>query len=104
MRCLVCPDTGADYCVFPASFAALLGLDILRMPKNLTSGVGSTANVTYYDSLDIDLGRGIQFHSYVGFTAGMEVHGIGLLGQTGFFDYYNVSFFRSQHRFTIETI
>src|SRR5580658_9345381 len=38
LRCLVCTDSGADSCVFPSSFASVLGLDILTMKKHLTAG------------------------------------------------------------------
>jgi len=51
----------------------------------------------------VDLGFGINFTSYVGFTSGMDLAGIGLLGQQGFFDYDNVALYNKQNRFTIET-
>jgi hypothetical protein len=103
-RSLVLLDTGADSCVFPAAFAAFLGIDLFALKKNVTAGVGSSGNVTYYTDLEISLGRGIQFRSYVGFTDALDRLGMGLLGQSGFFDYYNVCFYQSQRRFTIETI
>lgn len=103
LRCVVCLDSGADSCVFPTSFASVLGLDILQMKKQLTGGVGNSANQTYYDFLHIDLGNGIQFRSYVGFIPGLDAQGIGLLGQSGFFSYYNVCFYQKQLKFTIET-
>jgi hypothetical protein len=95
LRCLVCTDSGADSCVFPSSFASVLGLDILTMKKHLTSGVGSSANSTACCDLHIDLGRGIQFTTYAGFTPGLDSTGFGHLGQAGFFDRYNVSFFQA---------
>lgn len=103
MRCIVCLDTGADHCVFPAAFALSLGIDLLTLKKQLTGGVGSTANPTYYTNLEITLGGGIQFKSYVGFTPALDAQGIGLLGQFGFFEYYNVHFRLREQRFTIET-
>ena len=96
------PDSGADACLFPMSLAILLKLDVLGLPKALTGGVGSSANVTYYDTITLDLGHGIEFSAYVGFTAGMDNLGFGLLGQEGFFDKYNVEFLHQQKRFTIE--
>ncbi|HEY1649443.1 MAG TPA: hypothetical protein VGF96_15785 [Terracidiphilus sp.] len=103
MRCFVCLDSGADHCVFPASFATALGIDILTLKKHLTGGVGSTANPTYYTNLEIFLAPDIQFKSYVGFSPAMDAHGIGLLGQAGFFEYYNVSFNQKDMKFSIET-
>jgi hypothetical protein len=103
LRCIVCLDSGADSCVFPTTFASVLGLDILQMKKQLTGGVGTSANQTYYDNLEIDLGSGIKFNSYVGFIPGLDAQGIGLLGQSGFFNYYNVCFYQKKFKFTIET-
>jgi len=54
--------------------------------------------------VSIDLGSGIAFTSYVGFTQGMDQVGLGLLGQAGFFEYYKVDFIYSKLSFTIETI
>ncbi|MFP5205387.1 MAG: hypothetical protein ACLGSH_08540 [Acidobacteriota bacterium] len=89
--------------MFPASFAAVLGIDLLTLKKNLTGGVGTSANTTYYTDLVIDLGSGISFKCYAAFTPGMDLHGLGLLGQAGFFEYYNVAFYHKQRKFTIET-
>jgi hypothetical protein len=82
--------------------ATALGLDVPRLPKAITSGVGSQTNLTYYDNLTIDLGSGIVFTACVGFTQGMDAIGLGLLGQDGFFDQYNVEFRNAEGIFTIE--
>jgi len=103
IRCLVLPDSGADACLFPLSLAILLKLDVLKLPKALTGGVGSQANVTYYDTITIDLGNGIVFSSYAGFTQGMDPVGFGLLGQSGFFDQYRVEFSHKQKIFIVES-
>jgi hypothetical protein len=102
IRCMVLPDSGADACLFPLSLAILLRLDVLNLPKALTGGVGSQANVTYYDTITIDLGNGIQFDAYVGFTQGMDPIGFGLLGQAGFFEKHRVEFQHTNRIFTIE--
>jgi hypothetical protein len=65
--------------------------------------VGSESNVTFYDYLRIDLGKGIVFSAYVGFTDGMDAMAIGLLGQDGFFDRYNVEFRNAEGIFTVES-
>ena len=98
------PDSGADACLFPLSLAILLKIDILKMPKGLTGGVGSTANTTYYDTLTFDLGHGLAFSAYTGFTEAMDHMGLGLLGQDGFFEKYRVEFLLSAKSFTIESI
>jgi hypothetical protein len=100
---MVLPDSGADACLFPLSLALLLKLDVLRLPKALTGGVGSQANVTFYDTITIDLGNGILFSAYSGFTQGLDSIGLGLLGQAGFFEHYTVEFQHKQKIFTVES-
>jgi hypothetical protein len=99
---VVCLDTGADACLFPLSLAIALKVDVLALPKAMTGGVGTASNVTYYADVTIDLGRGIRFSAYVGFTEGLNAHGIGLLGQADFFSVYDVHFCHKQNLFTID--
>jgi len=98
------PDSGADACLFPLSLTILLKIDILKMPKGLTGGVGSSANMTYYDTLTFNLGHGLVFSAYTGFTEAMDKMGIGLLGQDGFFEHHRVEFLLSEKTFTIESV
>jgi hypothetical protein len=98
------PDTGADACLFPLSLAVMLQIDVLKLPKAMVRGVGNSANLTYYDKVSIDLGNGIAFTSYVGFSEGMAQVGLGLLGQAGFFEYYTVEFKHRERTYTIQTI
>jgi hypothetical protein len=77
LRCYVCLDTGADACLFPLVMAIALKLDVLSLPKAMTGGVGATTNVTYYANITIDIGHGISFPAYAGFTEGMNTQGIG---------------------------
>jgi len=102
-RCLAWPDSGADQCVFPLSFAIALKLDVLQMKRQPTGGVGASGNVTYYENLEIDVGNGLTFRSYVGFTPGLEAQGMGLLGQSGFFENFLVTFDYKSRVFYLET-
>ena len=102
-KCIVWPDSGADHCLFPLSLAQGLGLDILSMKRHLTGGVGSTANVTYYDTLEIDIGLDAPFGVHAGFTAALEAQGMGLLGQAGFFERFSVTFSHKTKQFHIDT-
>ena len=101
LSCVTLLDTGADACIFPLAIAVALKLDVLALPTNLTGGVGTSSNLTYYDTLSIDLGQGVQFSAYVGFTEGMNAQGIGLLGQDGFFSGFDVHF---SHRSKLCTV
>jgi hypothetical protein len=84
------------------------------MKQQMTGGVGSTGNVTYYGDLTIEIGSLVDvngsmtftphftFRAYAGFTAGLESQGIGLLGQCGFFENYVVTFDHKNRYFHIE--
>ncbi len=89
--------------MFPLALAIALKLDVLSLPNTLTGGVGAAANVTYYDDVTIDIGNGIVCSTYAGFTDGMNSHGIGLLGQEGFFSLYDVRFSHRMATFSVET-
>ena len=98
----VLADSGADAYLFPLDIAKMLGLELERLATDLTRGVGNSENLTYYDTLTIDLGNGIRFETRAGFTEGMNPAGFGLLGQQGFFEKYNVEFRHRERVFTVE--
>ncbi len=112
LPCTVCLDTGADSCVFPLSLAHRLGLNVLDMPSSLTMGVGSSA-VVYHAQVNVEIGftrageqapfHVIRLDIITGFTEGLDAQGIGLLGQSGFFDRHDVLFSQRQGFFTIDT-
>jgi hypothetical protein len=103
VRYIVMPDSGADACLFPLRLAKSLGLDVLQLPQGVTGGLGASANTTYWAPITVDLGNGIEFSAYAGFTQGMDRMGLGLLGQLDFFDRFRVEFDLSKRVFTIET-
>lgn len=73
----------------------------------MTGGVGSSANVTYYDTVQVTIpllgGNELSFSTFAGFTQGMEGQGIGLLGQTGFFENFLVQFDHGAKLFYVST-
>jgi len=103
VRSLVLLDSGADACLFSMEMANQLSLDISQLPNFLTGGVGSTSNVTYYDTVTVDLGDGVRFEAYAAFTRGLDQVGLGLLGQSGFFEQFRVQFDHRRKTFSIET-
>jgi hypothetical protein len=111
--CVADVDSGADSCVFPASFATALGLDLLQMKQEITGGVGNSGNITHYADITVELGKleqsgawsfdpELKFRAYAGFTAGLEDQGIGLLGECGFFEKYLVTLDHKNQLFHIE--
>jgi len=99
--CFGIVDSGADLCTFPLSFALQLGLDPLTARSATSSGLGSTNVPTYYWDIKIDLQGIITFNVYAGFTEGLEAWGLGLLGQSGFFDRFPISFDYRKDKFEI---
>jgi len=89
--------------LFPLRLAKSLGLDVFKMPQGITAGVGAELNTTYWATVTVDLGNGIVFDTYAGFTQGMDRMGLGLLGQRDFFERFRVEFDLSKRVFTIET-
>jgi hypothetical protein len=79
------------------------------MRMHMTGGCGSSANPTYYGDLEIQLRFAgipglpmISFKTYAGFTPGMDAQGIGLLGQSGFFENFKTTFDHKARLFHIE--
>lgn len=101
--CNALVDSGSDHCVFPGSFMQILGLDRSKASIDVTSGVGSQDTPTHFFALTIQTGP-LQISSSVGFTAGLDYLGFGLLGQNGFFDKFKISFDYASRLFTLETI
>ncbi|MGA3024737.1 MAG: hypothetical protein ABSF98_08225 [Bryobacteraceae bacterium] len=106
MTCLVQLDSGADQCVFPATFMGPLGLDLLKMKMQFTGGVGCQANPTYYETIHIKIvtppSTSLSFTLYAGFTPGLDAHGMGLMGQLGFFENCQVAFDLANKQFHID--
>jgi hypothetical protein len=81
--------------MFPASYAARLGLDLQRGKRYEFSGAGSNAQIAYFFDLRVaipSVPRSIRFQAPIGFTNALEGAAIGLLGQNGFFDTFKVAF------------
>ena len=103
LSCVVLVDSGADYCAFPRSFMQPLGLDALISPVENTLGVSTSQVPTHFCNVIVDLGP-MRIAVYAGFTVGLDQIGMGLLGQSGFFDSFNVTFKHAEGIFRIETL
>jgi len=96
-------DSGSDHCLLPMSLAPTLGFDPLNMPSNFIAGLGKSGSITHYASVEIEVAPGIRFRTMAGFTEGLDSSGIGLLGQSGFFENFRVTFDHSARLFHIDT-
>lgn len=102
LTCFAMIDSGADHCIFPRSFMQSLGIDPLQAPAEMTFGVGTMGVPTHFADVNIDLQGLIRFPVYAGFTTGLDPMGLGLLGQIGFFDRFNLGFRLSEKACLIE--
>ena len=105
-------DSGADLCVFPASVAADLGINIPNQSRSLFSGSNDETQLAYFepvqatilpmDSLSIEPNQEpLTFPLYAGFCETLEHFGMGLLGQEGFFSQFAIQFHASDGYFEI---
>lgn len=88
-------DSGADNCLFHKSVADVLEIDYQKGPSKTFRGIsGSQAEVTaYFHEVHLTVLRLGSIDLMVGFS---ESDGVGaLLGQSGFFDGFDITFVRS---------
>jgi hypothetical protein len=84
-------DSGAGECSFPAWVAEALGHNLYKGTKKTFQGIGGTV-VAYKHTTLIKLSVGDRFLSQVYYSKQWNHMPFGLLGQVGFFSYFNVGF------------
>ena len=105
-------DSGADLCVFPASLANRLGIELSKDKASAFSGSGETTQMAYFEEIQATIlpmdGPNIDpnqepltFLLYAGFCDTLEHVGMGLLGQEGFFSRFTVHFRSAESYFEI---
>ncbi len=94
-------DSGADYCIFHAEMADLLGLEVKKGKKLTFFGTGGEPQVAYFHIIEIELG-GWPMDLYCGFCYDMKSLPYGILGQTGFFDRFKIEFDYQNKRIEIK--
>lgn len=92
LKCYGLIDSGADDCIFTASFAALLGLRIPNARSYRYGGAGSEDQEAYFFDLHVEIIAIGKLTLPIGFSPAMDKFGCGLLGQNGFFSQVAVSF------------
>lgn len=85
-------DSDADDIMFPASYAARLGLDLQRGAYYQFGGAGSGGQSAWFFEITLKIMPVVSYTAYIGFTPALESVGCGLLGQNGFFDKFKVDF------------
>lgn len=83
-------DSGADECTFPAWIAKTLGHDVHKGGPRVFSGIGgSVLAYRHRTELEVD---GVRFTNDVYYSHDWDDMPFGLLGQAGFFLYFDVEF------------
>ncbi|OGE64540.1 hypothetical protein A3J13_00740 [Candidatus Daviesbacteria bacterium RIFCSPLOWO2_02_FULL_36_8] len=83
-------DSGADLCIFDASIAQILGIDIVKGEKHEVSGLTGFPEFYYLHPITIKVG-GLEYKVDVGFMS-MRGNAYGIVGQKGFFEKFVVKF------------
>jgi hypothetical protein len=100
--CYAIVDSGADDCMFPGVFAAQIGLEVTSGRPYRFSGAGSRGQLAYFFDIEVEIAGALKYKLPVGFTQALDASRVGLLGQNGFFDRFNVSFLLRQRKFVLE--
>ena len=83
-------DSGADFCIFHAEIAELLGLPVKKGKTSPIFGVTKGEGKVYYHQVGLEIG-GWKINSYVGFSYDLRFP-LGILGQRGFFEFFSIVF------------
>ena len=82
-------DTGADHCIFDSQVAEQLGIPVTRGEVVEISGIGGGPIVGFLHQVSVT----IAAHTYKApMVFASNIPATGILGQTGFFDHFKVTF------------
>jgi hypothetical protein len=91
LRLFALLDSGADWCLFPASVGEYLHIQVEQGEKIEFTGV-SSLGVAYFHEVKLEIG-GWGHNCLVGFSPDLDKMNVpAVLGHTGFFDRYEVTF------------
>lgn len=84
-------DSGADFCIFDAQIADILGINVTSGEGRKVGGITGAAETYYVHPVSIKVG-GWSYDIKVGFLPNIAKMGYGVVGQKGFFDIFVVKF------------
>ena len=84
-------DSGADFCIFDAEIAELLGIDVSTGEPQRVAGITGAPETYYVHPVTLDVG-GWSYSMKAGFLSNIARLGYGVVGQRGFFDTFVVKF------------
>lgn len=83
-------DSGAAICIFHSSIGESIGLNITKGEEDTTTGVSGKPTTIYLHNIALYVPGGNLIKIKAGFTAELPL--AGLLGRTGFFEHFKVTF------------
>jgi hypothetical protein len=86
-------DSGSPYCLFKADLATLVGLDPIKNPlfiDNLSGVVDGPKDLAYFHKVIVYLEAGHRIEVIAGFSK--KLNTAGILGRSGFFEQFKVTF------------
>ncbi|MEK9186449.1 MAG: hypothetical protein AAB885_02570 [Patescibacteria group bacterium] len=84
-------DSGADYNIFPAQIAEIMGLNVKKGRLDVFGGVGGGKYAAYFHKVKMFIG-GWEYEIDCGFSYDFAPWGYGIVGQKGFFDLFVIKF------------
>lgn len=86
-------DSGADFNIFHADLAGILGINLSKLKRTKFSGISKSTKEPEgcFVELDIEIG-GVPNKCMILFSNDISDDGYGILGQQGFFNSFKVSF------------
>ena len=94
-------DSGAVDCIFPESIGRLIGIDVRSGRPKTYYGIAKQAAAGFMHTVNLQV---TGFNQWLTFEAGSVCADIDpLLGQTGFFETYQVTFERFKYQFELNT-
>jgi len=99
VRCLL--DSGADHSMFHSSVADALGIDLTSGRPRTYYGIARQAAIGFLHPIKLQV---TGFNETIDIEAAFtEDNDIPLIGQVGFFDFYQVTFERYRGRFELKS-
>jgi len=98
VNCPTVIDSGTHFSLFPYTVGEQLGLDVSKGKK----AVVPPEELVYFWPLEVRLENRIEFPLYAGFSVYQDARKVGLLGQIGFFDKFDVTFEQSRKRILLQ--
>lgn len=97
-------DSGADICLFNAEIGEIIGLDIKKWKIKEVFGIGGKASFYYLHKIKIEVGDW-EYEIDAGFMpsiSGSLGMPYGVVGQSGFFEYFKVIFDRAKEEIELK--